>query len=83
MLVSTVELVWRTRRASELGLTGTEGVGLNWAAVIARKNGIVASWSEGKDTAFEQQGIHVLRGQATFVGPHELRVGEQIGRAHV
>ena len=72
-----MELVWRTRRASELGLTGTEGVGLNWAAVIARKNGIVASWSEGKDTAFEQQGIHVLRGRATFVGPHELRVGER------
>jgi len=52
-------------------------VGLNWAAVIARKNQIVASWSEGKDTALERQGIHVLRGQATFIGPHELRVGDR------
>ena len=77
MLVSTVELLWRTRRAGELGLWGTEGVGVDWAAVIARKNRIVASWSEGKDTAFERQGISVLRDRATFVGPHELQVGDR------
>jgi len=77
VLVSTVELAWRTRRGHELGLTGTEGVGLDWAAVIARKNRIVATWSEGKDAAFERQGISVLRGQATFVGLHELQIGDR------
>ena len=75
MLVSTVELAWRTRRAAELGLKGTEGVGLDWGAVIARKNRIVGSWSDGKDTALEQQRISVLRGPARFLGPHELEVG--------
>ena len=77
MLVSTVELAWRTRRAAELGITGTEGAGLDWAAVIARKNRLVASWSEGKDAAFERQGISVLRGPARFLGPHELQVGDR------
>ncbi|MGH7320783.1 MAG: dihydrolipoyl dehydrogenase family protein [Candidatus Rokuibacteriota bacterium] len=75
--MSTVELAWRTRQARALGLTGTEGVGLDWGAVIARKNRIVAEWSEGKDTAFERQGISVLRGRATFVGSHELDVGDR------
>jgi len=77
VLVSTVELAWRARRAGELGLTGTEGIGLDWAAVIARKDRIVASWSEGKPEGLERQGIAVLRGQATFVGPHELQVGDR------
>ena len=77
MLVSTVELAWRTRQAVELGLTGADGVGLDWGAVIARKNRLVTSWSEGKDAGLERKGIHVLRGPATFLGPHELRIGER------
>ncbi|MBI2466600.1 MAG: NAD(P)/FAD-dependent oxidoreductase [Candidatus Rokubacteria bacterium] len=74
MLVSTVELAWRARRAAGLGVTGTAGLGLDWGAVIARKNRLVAEWSAGKDTGFERQGIAVLRGRATFRGPHELDV---------
>ncbi len=77
MLVSTVELAWRARRAGPLGLTGTGGLGLDWGAVIARKNRIVASWSEGKERSLDRQGIGVLRGRATFEGPHEVRVGDR------
>ncbi len=74
MLVSTVELAWRAGRAGELGIRGTEGIGLDWSAVIARKNRLVASWSEGKPEALEQQGITVLRGRARFADPHEIAV---------
>jgi pyruvate/2-oxoglutarate dehydrogenase complex dihydrolipoamide dehydrogenase (E3) component len=74
VLVSTVELAWRARRAGELGIRGTEGLALDWSAVIARKNRLVASWSEGKPEALEQQGIVVLRGRARFVSPHEVAV---------
>lgn len=70
-----MELAWRARRASALGLTGAAGVGLDWGAIIARKNRLVASWSKGKDTGLERQGIAVLRARATFRGPHELEVG--------
>ena len=69
MLVSTVELAWRARKAGELGIRGSEGIGLDWAAVIARKNRLVAEWSEGKPEAFEEQRIAVLRGHARFLGP--------------
>ena len=74
MLVSTVELAWRARKAGELGIRGTEGIGLDWSAVIARKNRLVASWSDGKPAALEQQGITVLRGGARFADAHEIAV---------
>lgn len=77
MLVSTVELAWRVSRAAELGLTGAEGVRLDWGAIIARKNRLIASWSEGKDTGLERQGIAVLRGRARFRGPHEVEVDDR------
>lgn len=74
MLVSTVELYCRTRRAGPLGLTGVDGVGLDWAAVIDRKNAIVESGSKGTRAALEKQGITILPGRARFTGPHELDV---------
>jgi len=84
VLVSTVELVWRARRAGPLGVTGTAGLGLDWPAVIDRKNRIVASWSEGKDRGLERQGITVFRGRARFAGPHELDAGgRRVSADHV
>lgn len=77
MLVSTVELAWRARQAGELGIRGAEGIGLDWGAVIARKNTLVASWSEGKPEGLARQGITVLRGRARFQGPHEVVVDGQ------
>lgn len=69
-----MELAWRARQAAALGLTGTEGIGLDWAAVIARKDRLVAEWSAGKDVRLERQGIAILRGRARFAGPHEVEV---------
>ncbi|HEY7138736.1 MAG TPA: NAD(P)/FAD-dependent oxidoreductase [Methylomirabilota bacterium] len=81
MLVSTVELAWRARKAGELGIRGSEGIGLAWHAVIARKNRLVANWSKGKAAALTHEGITVLRGRARFVGPHEIVVGKRRVRA--
>jgi pyruvate/2-oxoglutarate dehydrogenase complex dihydrolipoamide dehydrogenase (E3) component len=77
VLVSTVELAWRARRAGRLGLIGTAGLGLDWGAVIARKNRLVADWSAGKAEGLERQGIAVLRGAARFVGSRELEIAGQ------
>jgi pyruvate/2-oxoglutarate dehydrogenase complex dihydrolipoamide dehydrogenase (E3) component len=84
VLVSTVELAWRARKAGELGIQGSEGIGLDWSAVIARKNRLIASWLEGKAEALEQQRIAVLRGRARFVGPHEIAVdGRRVTAEHI
>ena len=74
MLVSTVEHAWRARQAASLGLTGTESIGLDWAAVIDRKNRIVASGTEEKARAVEREGFTVLRGRGRLTGPHEVDV---------
>lgn len=75
MLVSTVELYWQARNAGRLGLKGTEHVAFDWAATIARKDRLVASWSEGKEGGLEKQGISTIRGEAKFTGPQEIVVG--------
>jgi mercuric reductase len=74
VLVSTVELSWRVRRAGPLGLAGVAGVGIDWAALVARKKQLVASWSEGTKESLEKQGIAVLPGRAEFRGREELAV---------
>jgi glutathione reductase (NADPH) len=77
VLVSTVELAWRARKAAELGIRGSKRIALDWRAVIARKNRLVASWSKGKAAGLEHEGIAVLRGRARFIGPHEIVVGDK------
>jgi pyruvate/2-oxoglutarate dehydrogenase complex dihydrolipoamide dehydrogenase (E3) component len=74
VLVSTTELAWRVRRAGPLGLRNAQRVRLDWPAVIARKRRLVARWSKGKAAGLVGQGIAVLRGRATFVAPHAVRV---------
>ena len=81
MLVSTVELAWRARKAGELGIRGSEGIGLDWAAVIARKNRLVAEWSEGKAEALKEERIAVLQGLdkvTARISIIEAPVGEEV-----
>jgi pyruvate/2-oxoglutarate dehydrogenase complex dihydrolipoamide dehydrogenase (E3) component len=74
VLVSTVELYWRARSAGRLGLKGTERVAFDWPAVIERKDRLVSSWSENKESALAKLGIAAIRGEAKFVGPQEIAV---------
>lgn len=74
MLVSTIELFARARRAGHLGVKGAEQLWLDWPAMIARKNEIVAGWSKSKDATPGKLGVPALRGHAVFAGPHEITV---------
>jgi glutathione reductase (NADPH) len=75
VLVSTIELFTRARRADHLGIKGAEQLSLDWPAMISRKDEIVASWSKSKNATPSNLGIPALRGHATFAGPHEVTVG--------
>lgn len=81
MLVSTVELFWRARRAEALGLRGARDLRLDWPAVVDRKNALVREWGEGKDASLARQGIAVMRGRAKFLDAHELEAGADRIRA--
>ena len=72
--MSTIELLTRARRGKDLGIMGAENLALDWPAVIARKDDIVARWSKGKDATPGKLGIPVLRGHGQFTSPHELVV---------
>lgn len=74
MLVSTIELLTRARRGDHLGIKGTEQLNLDWPAMIARKNQIVASWSQSKNATPGKMGIPALHGHAVFAGPNEIAV---------
>jgi glutathione reductase (NADPH) len=74
VLVSTIELLTRARRGKELGIKGAENLSLDWPAVIARKDDIVARWSAGKNAAPAKLGVPALRGRGRFAGPHEVTV---------
>jgi pyruvate/2-oxoglutarate dehydrogenase complex dihydrolipoamide dehydrogenase (E3) component len=74
VLVSTVELFLRAKRANQLGIKGTEGLSVDWQAVIARKDDIVARWSKGKNATPAKLGIPVLMGRGVFAGSHEINV---------
>jgi glutathione reductase (NADPH) len=74
VLVSTVELFLRAKRGNQLGIKGTESLTLDWPAVIARKDDIVARWSKGKDATPAKLGIPVIMGRGVFAGPQEINV---------
>jgi glutathione reductase (NADPH) len=74
VLVSTIELLTRARRGQTLGIIGSENLKLDWPALIARKDDIVARWSKAKEAAPEKLGIKVLSGKAKFVAPHAIVV---------
>lgn len=77
--MSTIELFWRARQGKGLGLSGTENLGLDWKAVIERKDRIVEGWSKGKEAALSRRGIAVLKGKGKFLGPHEIAIdGEKV-----
>jgi glutathione reductase (NADPH) len=74
VLVSTIELFARARRGDHLGIRGSGQLGLDWPAMISRKDKIVASWSQSKNATPANLGVPVLRGHAMFAGPHEVTV---------
>ena len=74
MLVSTIELFTRAHRSGRLGIEGTDQLRMDWPAMIARKNEIIASWSKSKNATPGNLGVPSLRGHATFADAHEISV---------
>ncbi len=78
-LVASARVAHMARRAAEFGVTlgGAPGcdVGVDFAAVMARKDRIVAKSIEGL-TAWLQgtAGLELVRGEARFTAPHSVEV---------
>jgi pyruvate/2-oxoglutarate dehydrogenase complex dihydrolipoamide dehydrogenase (E3) component len=76
-LVETAKLAYGLRRAAEEGILD-DAPPLNFARVAARRARVVAEIArDERDERCTGRGIGVVHGEARFVGPHELLVGER------
>ena len=78
-LVASARVAHMARRAAEFGVTlgGAAGaaVGVDFAAVMARKDRIVAKSVEGLTTWLQATpGLELVRGEARFTAPHAVDV---------
>ncbi|MDV6374186.1 mercuric reductase [Deinococcus arenicola] len=80
LMVACAENAHRARRAGDYGVSvGTVRVDL--AEIRRLKRELVASFSGGSESGLRKAGVTLLRGEASFTGPHSLVVrGEDFER---
>ncbi len=77
-LVASAQAIQLARRASEYGFSIDGAPVVDMAKVKARKDAVVARASGGLEKSLDGlAGCTVYRGQARFVSPHDVQVGEQ------
>jgi pyruvate/2-oxoglutarate dehydrogenase complex dihydrolipoamide dehydrogenase (E3) component len=77
-MVASAQVAHYARHAGRWGVRTGE-VGVDLAAVVARKEQIVAQWRAGLERKVrERPSLHLYRGQARFLDPHRVRVGEEV-----
>ncbi len=81
-LVASAYAAYLARRAADYGVTIGGSVGVDMRAVKARKDAVVRPSREGVERSLKRlKGCTVLEGHAQFVGPKEVKVGDEVLRA--
>jgi pyruvate/2-oxoglutarate dehydrogenase complex dihydrolipoamide dehydrogenase (E3) component len=81
-LVASAYAAYLARRAGDYGVTIGGPVGVDMKAVKARKDAVVRPSREGVERSLKTlKGCTVLEGHARFVGPKEVKVGDEVLRA--
>jgi pyruvate/2-oxoglutarate dehydrogenase complex dihydrolipoamide dehydrogenase (E3) component len=77
-MVASAQIAHYARHAATWGVhAGTVAVDL--PMVVARKDRIVQQHRSGQERKIqERKNLHLYRGQARFIGPHKVRVGEEV-----
>ena len=69
--------IWNSiKGASQFGIVA-ENTKLNWREVVQRKNTIIDKFVGGKGPYLEKMGVDLVMGEASFLSPDTLQVGEQ------
>jgi pyruvate/2-oxoglutarate dehydrogenase complex dihydrolipoamide dehydrogenase (E3) component len=77
-MVASAQIAHYARNAARWGVH-TGAVSVDLPQVLARKDAIVQRFRDGKERqAAERKNLHLYRGQARFVAPHRVAVGEQV-----
>ncbi|HEY8171355.1 MAG TPA: dihydrolipoyl dehydrogenase [Candidatus Limnocylindria bacterium] len=74
-LLETADLLHRvTEQGAEFGLSGHEGIGLDYGALGARRDAVVEKHVNGVEFLMKKNKIEVLRGTGVLTGPTSVRV---------
>lgn len=65
------------KKAADFGIL-VESPALNWSQVVQRKNSIIGKFVGGKGPYLEKMGVDLVMGEAQFVSPHAVRVGNEV-----
>jgi pyruvate/2-oxoglutarate dehydrogenase complex dihydrolipoamide dehydrogenase (E3) component len=77
-MVASAQVAHYARHAGRWGVRAGE-VRVDLAAVVARKDQVVAQWRAGLERKVrERPSLRLYRGQARFLDPHHVRVGEEV-----
>jgi pyruvate/2-oxoglutarate dehydrogenase complex dihydrolipoamide dehydrogenase (E3) component len=77
-MIASAQVAHYARNAARWGVRSSD-VSVDLAKVVARKNQIVGQWRDGLERKVQQRkNLHLHRGQARFLDPHRIQVGEQV-----
>src|SRR6266851_5498467 len=77
-MVASAQVAHYARNAGRWGVRAGD-VSVDLSTVVARKNRIVDQWRSGLERKVEERKtLHLYRGHARFIGPHQIRVGEDV-----
>ena len=77
-MVASAQVAHYARNASRWGVNAS-GISVDLAAVVARKNAVVDQFRSGNQKQVDvRANIHLFRGQAKFLSPHVVQVGDEI-----
>jgi pyruvate/2-oxoglutarate dehydrogenase complex dihydrolipoamide dehydrogenase (E3) component len=80
-MMASAQVAYYARNASRWGVNVGE-VGVDLPGIVARKDRTVGQWRSGIERKIEERKtLRLYRGHARFVGPHEVRVGEETLRS--
>lgn len=74
-LLETADLLHRvTEQGAEFGLTGSDGVGLDYAALGKRRDAVIEKHVKGVEFLIKKNAITVLHGNGVLTGPTSVRI---------
>ena len=77
-MITSAQVAYYARNAGRWGVRAAE-VSVDLPNVVARKDRVVEQFRLGiKRKVEERKTLHFYHGQARFIGPHQVRVGEEV-----
>jgi pyruvate/2-oxoglutarate dehydrogenase complex dihydrolipoamide dehydrogenase (E3) component len=77
-MVASAQVAHYARDANKWGVR-TTGVSVDLPQIVARKDRVVQQWRAGIERKIqERKNLRLYRGQARFIAPHQVQVGDQV-----